>query len=234
VLACCSNAAISIYGAGRVAVHLSPRGSSNGVADSDPEATFGYVARELGRRNIAFLAAREKAAADEEGFSLKREFGGVYVANEANDQRGAQELLANGKADAVAFATLFIANPDLPQRFAENASLNEPDAASFYTPGPIGYTGYPTLSRESSICVGCGSLLAAHGVFRDNGCFDQEESRSTCNVRRSFGPPHLPEFERTGRSASVSRNRSTVLFPARFFCLRRVRIAIPHFGNGGL
>ena len=146
----CTDAAISVYGAGRVAVHLSPRGSSNGVTDSDPEATFGYVARELGKRNIAFLAAREKVAVDHHGFSLRREFGGVYVANEANDQRGAQELLANGKADAVAFGTLFIANPDLPQRFAEGAPLNEADSASFYTQGPIGYTDYPMLNCVAS------------------------------------------------------------------------------------
>jgi 2,4-dienoyl-CoA reductase-like NADH-dependent reductase (Old Yellow Enzyme family) len=150
----CTDAAISIYGAGGVAVHLSPRGSSNGVTDSDPEATFGYVAKELGRRNIAFLAAREKVSADHRDFSLRSEFGGVYVANGADDQRGAQELLDKGEADAVAFGTLFIANPDLPRRFAEGTLLNEPDPASFYTPGPIGYTDYPMLCCESSIYLG--------------------------------------------------------------------------------
>jgi 2,4-dienoyl-CoA reductase-like NADH-dependent reductase (Old Yellow Enzyme family) len=59
----CADAAISVYGAGGVAVHVSPRDSSNSATDSDPEATFGYIARELGRRKLAFLAAREQVGA---------------------------------------------------------------------------------------------------------------------------------------------------------------------------
>ena len=75
----CTDAAISVYGAGSFAVRLLPCGSSNGVTDSDPEATFGYVATELGRRKLAFLATREQAGAENRTLSLKREFGGVYV-----------------------------------------------------------------------------------------------------------------------------------------------------------
>src|SRR4051794_16552471 len=77
-----TDAAISVWGPGRVGVHLAPRGDMHSMGDSDPAATFGYVARELGRREIAFLCAREYAGGDSLGPGLKREFGGVFIANE--------------------------------------------------------------------------------------------------------------------------------------------------------
>src|ERR1700744_3629986 len=141
----CTDAAISVFGPGRVGMHLAPRGDSHGISDSNLEATFTYVATELGRRKIAFIAAREKVAEDSLGPILKQAFGGVYVANEALNQQTGQQLLNEGKADAVAFGKLFIANPDLPARFAKNAPLNRPNAATFYAPGPEGYTDYPAL-----------------------------------------------------------------------------------------
>src|SRR5208282_5037927 len=52
-----TDAAISVWGAGRVGVHLAPRSDAHSMGDSNPAATFGYVARELGRRHIAFLCA---------------------------------------------------------------------------------------------------------------------------------------------------------------------------------
>jgi 2,4-dienoyl-CoA reductase-like NADH-dependent reductase (Old Yellow Enzyme family) len=134
----CTDAAISVFGAGRVGLHLAPRGDAHGVSDSNRSATFGYVAHELGRRRIAFIIAREKVGPDSIGPALKREFGGVYVANEALDQSTGQQLLDEGKADAVAYGKLFIANPDLPLRFAKHAPLNAPDLATFYATGAHG------------------------------------------------------------------------------------------------
>lgn len=150
----CTDAAISVFGAGRVAVRLSPGGSSNGVTDSHPEATFRYVARELGMRNIAFIASSQQLSANHRALNIRDKFGGVYVANGIKDQRGAQELLGKGEADAVAFGKLFIANPDLPRRFAAGTLLNDPDPASFYTHGPTGYIDYPVLDCEPSIYLG--------------------------------------------------------------------------------
>jgi 2,4-dienoyl-CoA reductase-like NADH-dependent reductase (Old Yellow Enzyme family) len=141
----CVDAAISVFGPGRVGVHLAPRGDSHGISDSNPAATFTYVARELGKRRIAFIAAREHPGPDSLGPSLKQAFGGIFVANEAIDQSIGQQLLDEGKADAVAFGKLFIANPDLPARFAKNAPLNRPNSATFYASGPEGYTDYPAL-----------------------------------------------------------------------------------------
>ena len=141
----CVDAAISVFGPGRVGMHLAPRGDSHGISDSNLAATFTYIVRELGKRRIAFIAAREHPGPDSLGPSLKHAFGGIFVANEAIDQSIGQQLLDEGKADAVAFGKLFIANPDLPARFARNAPLNRPNAATFYAPGPEGYTDYPAL-----------------------------------------------------------------------------------------
>ena len=140
-----TDAVISVWGAGRVAMHLAPRGDAHDMGDSNPAATFGYVARELGRRRIAFICARESLGSPRLGPELKRLFGGIYVANEAHTRDSAEQLLRVGEADAVAFGKLFIANPDLPKRFARQAPLNAPDSSTFYADGPKGYTDYAAL-----------------------------------------------------------------------------------------
>ena len=140
-----ADAAISVWGAGRVAMHLAPRGDAHDMGDSNPAATFGYVARELGKRRIAFICARESVGPNHLGPELKKAFGGIYVANEAHTRETAEHLLQAGEADAVAFGKLFIANPDLPRRFALNAPLNTPIPETFYAPGAQGYTDYPAL-----------------------------------------------------------------------------------------
>ena len=140
-----TDACIAVWGANRVGMHLAPRGDAHGMGDSNPAATFGYVARELGQRKIAFICARESVGANYLGPKLKQAFGGTYVANEAHTRESAELLLKTGDADAVAFGKLFIANPDLPRRFAMNAPLNAPDPDTFYAQGAKGYTDYPTL-----------------------------------------------------------------------------------------
>ncbi|MDR0780629.1 MAG: alkene reductase [Pseudomonadales bacterium] len=140
-----TDAAIAVWGAGRVGVHLAPRGDAHAMADSDRAATFGYVARELGRRHIAFLCVREYVGPDSLGPQLKQAFGGVYIANERFTQESAQAALTAGWADAVAFGQLMIANPDLPERFRRGAALNEPQFQTFYSGDAQGYTDYPAL-----------------------------------------------------------------------------------------
>ena len=127
-------------------MHLAPRGDSQDMHDSNPPATFGYVARELGRRGLGFLFAREYFGPDRLGPQLKKQFGGVYIANERYTLAQANHVIQEGEADAVAFGRLFIANPDLPARFTSNASLNAPDPSTFFTSGPHGYTDYHLLS----------------------------------------------------------------------------------------
>jgi 2,4-dienoyl-CoA reductase-like NADH-dependent reductase (Old Yellow Enzyme family) len=115
------------------------------MGDSNPLAIFGYVARALGERNLAFIFAREGQGEGYIGDQLKQHFGGVYIANQGLDQPTAEALINSGQADAVAFGKPFIANPDLPQRFSLNAALNTPNPETFYVGGEHGYNDYPKL-----------------------------------------------------------------------------------------
>lgn len=140
-----ADAVISVWGAGKVGMHLAPRGDAHAMGDANPLATFSYVARELGKRRLAFLCAREHTGDKRIGPQLKQAFGGVYIANEKFTYESAQRALAAGEADAVAFGVPFLANPDLPQRFSRRAPLNAPRPDLFYAFGPEGYTDYPAL-----------------------------------------------------------------------------------------
>lgn len=141
-----TDACIAVWGADRVGMHLAPRGDQHTMGDSNPRETFGYVARELGKRGIAFICSREAVGGDSLGAHLKKEFGGVYIANEKLTKESAQQLIESGAADAVAFGVWFIANPDLPKRLKQDAPLNQPRPELFYAPGAEGYIDYPTLN----------------------------------------------------------------------------------------
>jgi 2,4-dienoyl-CoA reductase-like NADH-dependent reductase (Old Yellow Enzyme family) len=145
-----TDAVLSVWDAGLVGMHLAPRMDGHDVGDSDRLGTFSYVARELGERKIAFICAREHKAEDWIGPQLKKIFGGVYIANEGFSQEGAQAVLDAGEADAVAWGKLYIANPDLAERFAAGVPLNEPNSKTFYAQGAQGYTDYPALRAEAA------------------------------------------------------------------------------------
>ena len=150
-----TEAVAEVWGADRVGVRLSPLGSFNSMTDSDPEATFGYVARQLSRFALAYLHVVEDGMSggpDGPGFdwaALRRAFGGLYLANGGYDRRRAAEALASGAADLVAFGQLYIANPDLAERFQRDAALNAPDPSTFYGGDARGYTDYPALSAPT-------------------------------------------------------------------------------------
>ncbi len=154
-----------VWGPERVGVRLSPSGTFNDMWDSDPRATFGYVVRELGRLGVGYVHIMEAAATDVAngpGLSASYEaipvsyfrsfYRGVLIVNSAFTLEKAQVYLKEGWADAVAFGTLFIANPDLPERFrrmaaGEAVGLNVPDVSTFYTRGEKGYVDYPVLGE---------------------------------------------------------------------------------------
>ena len=140
-----TDAAISVWGADRVGVHLAPRQDAHDMGDANPRETFGYVARELGKRGVAFICTREKEGEDSLTPYLKEQFGDLVIANERFTKEQANAWLAAGKADAVAFGIPFIANPDLVERLAQDAPLNEPRPELFYAQGPVGYIDYPRL-----------------------------------------------------------------------------------------
>ncbi|ONG50690.1 alkene reductase, partial [Pseudoroseomonas deserti] len=145
-----TDAAIGVWGADRVGMHLAPRGDSHDMGDSDLAATFGYAARELGKRKIAFLFARENALSPRLGPDLKNAFGGAYITNEKLTIEQAEADIADGTADAVSFGLKFIANPDLVERLRQGAPLNDVNPATLYAEGAEGYTDYPALAAAAA------------------------------------------------------------------------------------
>lgn len=148
-----TDAAISVWGAGRVGVHLAPRGDSHTMGDSDPLNTFGYVAEQLGRRGIAFIFTRESLGENRISPALKKRFGGVLIANEGFNRETARQVIAAGEADAVSFGKDYISNPDLVRRLQLNVPLNPYHPETFYGAGlpdpKAGYTDYPSLVAEA-------------------------------------------------------------------------------------
>lgn len=139
---------IDVWGADRVGVHLAPRRDAHDMGDDNPPQTFGYVAEQLGQRKIAFICAREYVADDSLAGLIKQKFGGVFIANEKLEREQAERLIELGEADAVAFGQLYIANPDLLERFKQHAELNTPNPATYYAEGATGYTDYPFLGES--------------------------------------------------------------------------------------
>jgi len=147
-----TDAVISVWGAGRVGMHLAPRGDAHSMGDSNPLATFGYVAEQLGKRGIAFIFTRESLGEMRISPELKKRFGGVLIANEGFNRETAQQVIAAGEADAVSFGKDFIGTPDLPRRLQLNVALNPYHPETFYgygVPDPrTGYTDYPSVVAE--------------------------------------------------------------------------------------
>lgn len=141
-----TDAAISVWGAGRVGVHLAPRGDSHTMGDADPAATFGYVAKALGERKVAFIFTREHFNSAVLTPTLKQAFGGAVIVNEQLTRDSAQALLNAGVADAAAWGKQFISNPDLVTRLQENGPFNALRAEVMYGGGAEGYTDYPALA----------------------------------------------------------------------------------------
>lgn len=145
-----TDAVVSVWGAGRVGVHLAPRGDAQSMGDSDPLSTFGHVAEELGKRKIAFIFTREKLGDDRISPELKKRFGGVLIANEGFNLESARQELELGHADAISFGKDYIANPDLPERLRNGSLLNAWHAETFYgygmTDHKLGYTDYPSMA----------------------------------------------------------------------------------------
>lgn len=137
------DAAIDVWGADRVGLHIAPHCDAHDMGDSDPMATFGYVADAMRSRKIAFIFARAAQTNAGTGAKLKTIFQRPFIANQQLTREVAETIIQNGEADACAWGQQFIANPDLVRRFKENLELNKPDSDTFYTDGARGYTDYP-------------------------------------------------------------------------------------------
>lgn len=133
-------------GPGRVGLKISPEMNFNDISDANPQETYSYLVEHLKASDMAYLHVALFGAAVDYHELLRPRFAGSYIIGGGLTQASAEELLKEGKADAVVFGTAFLANPDLPERFRRNAPLNEPDRSTFYAPGAKGYIDYPTLA----------------------------------------------------------------------------------------
>ena len=145
-----TQAVTEVWGASRVGVRLSPAGGFNTMSDSDPQTTFEYAANALNRFNLAYLHVVEALESTDhfDFIKLRQVFKGLYIANWEYDLESARQAIQEGRADMVSFGKLFIANPDLPKRFATVSSLNEPNPETFYGGTEVGYIDYPALEES--------------------------------------------------------------------------------------
>lgn len=147
-----TEAVLGVWGGDRVSVRLSPTAAFNDMADSNPLATFSYAARELSALQVGWLHVVEPLskpavpASERITPALRKVFAQALIANGGYTLETANRAIATGEADLVSFGALFLANPDLPKRFAKNAALNTPDPSTYYGGDAKGYTDYPALA----------------------------------------------------------------------------------------
>jgi N-ethylmaleimide reductase len=143
-------AAVEVCGSERVGLRISPLNSYNSMIDSDPIGLSTWLATRLNDFNLAYLHVMRSDFAQQQSGDLmtpiRAAYKGVLIGNMGYSAAEAEQAIADGKLDAVAFGTGFLANPDLPARFKAGAELNQPNPATFYSSGPAGYTDYPTLA----------------------------------------------------------------------------------------
>jgi len=139
-------------GEDKTGLRLSPSGTFNDMTDSDPQTHFTYVCEKLNDYGLAYLHIVDALEGDirhganvVELSTLRDAYKGVLITCGGYDKQRGNTVIEDHQADAVAYGTLFISNPDLPERFKTNADLNEPDTNTFYTQDEKGYTDYPTL-----------------------------------------------------------------------------------------
>ena len=137
-------------GADRLGIKISPELPFNDISDTNPQETYTTLLRAIGDIGLAYIhVALSGTPVDYHGM-LKPLFKGAYFAGGGLDRAKAEALLAAGRADAAVFGSLFLANPDLPERFRLGAALNAPDESTYHTPGPKGYIDYPALDAKGA------------------------------------------------------------------------------------
>ncbi|WP_339428280.1 MULTISPECIES: alkene reductase [unclassified Pseudomonas] len=145
-----TDAAIKVFGPARVSVRLSPRIPYNDMGDSNLEQTYMYAVEALEKKNVGILHFMESGTLPEGVEPLapgaRKRFSGIFVLNVGYDRTSAEQVLQSGLADAVTFGTLFISNPDLPERFRQHGPIATSDASTYYSGAEEGYTDYPPMA----------------------------------------------------------------------------------------
>ena len=151
-----AEATIAAIGKDKVGIRLSPFGVFNDMPLYDAmEAEYTYLAQQLNARGLVYIHLVDHSpqgappVPDSMKASFRKEFKRTLILSGGYDAARAESDLAAGKCDLVAFGRPALANPDLVTRMKTSAVLNSPDMNTFYTPGPKGYTDYPTLQESS-------------------------------------------------------------------------------------
>lgn len=152
-----TEAVANAIGSNRTGIRLSPSGEFNDMQDSNPKKTFTYLIKELNQFKLAYLHLVEPLSdvsnkphyADNVAAFYRDAFDGTLIICGGYDRESGINVLEDDNADLVAYAQLFLANPDLPERFAGNAPLNEPNRDTFYGGGKEGYTDYPFMDDKN-------------------------------------------------------------------------------------
>lgn len=144
-----TEAVTDVWDSDRVGVRLSPGGTFNDMHDDDPVVTFGYAAQQLEAFDLAYLHGIENELPDGTAVSafLREAYDGTLIVAGGYDRTSGEEALKDDRADLIGYARYFLANPDLPKRFALDAPLNEWDESTFYGGDEEGYTDYPALDE---------------------------------------------------------------------------------------
>jgi N-ethylmaleimide reductase len=139
-----------VWGSNRVGLRISPLNSYNSMIDSDPIGLVTWLAQRLDDLNLAYLHLMRGDFMQEQSGDvltpIRDNYRGILIGNMGYTAAEAAEAITAGALDAVAFGNSFLANPDLPERIRRGAKLNPPNPATFYSPGPVGYTDYPMLA----------------------------------------------------------------------------------------
>lgn len=143
----CVDAMATVRGPGYVAVKISPGSTAQGVFDENPIATYTHLVRELSKRGLAYLHLQSGRLDWDVYATLRPLFDGPLIAVRALTRPSAARMIADGTADLTAFGQMFLANPDLVDRFKHGWPLNEPELATYYSQGEAGYTDYPTYAE---------------------------------------------------------------------------------------
>ncbi len=151
-------AVMTVWPANRIGVRISPNGAFNDMGSPDYRETYLYVAQQLNAYGLAYLHVMDGLAF---GFhelgepmtlaEFRAVFDSTIIGNCGYDRETAEKAIAAGDADLIAIGRPYISTPDLVSRFANNQPLN-PDAPmeTWYSPGPVGYTDYPTYEKAQA------------------------------------------------------------------------------------
>jgi N-ethylmaleimide reductase len=121
----------------------------NSVTDAAPQETYQYLVQRLNTLQLAYLHLTKAGSRFDYRALLRPLFNGPLLLGGGLDRDSAESLIARRGADAAVFGSLYLANPDLLQRFAAGAPLNAPDRDTFYSDGPQGYIDYPVLEQTT-------------------------------------------------------------------------------------